>query len=146
MSKQLMTKKAVLVFSLIGGLMLAALAADNLNTSRAAVETVVQNKCATVTSTDIVKSIYRQIKTRYDGQQSHINVRVKDNVVTLEGWATTKAVKRAIEQYAKRTACVKRVVNNLTIGIGGGCGPGQIKCGDICISSQSECNIGMPEN
>ena len=130
----------------MGCLMLAAIFAFNVDSTHAVVMATVENKCATVTSVDIVKSIYAQMKIKYDGQKSHINVRVKDNIVTLEGWATTKEVKKEIEKYAKKTKCVKKVVNTLAVGVTGGCGPGQIKCGDICISSQSECNIGMPEN
>ncbi len=97
--------------------------------------------CAKTTDADIVKAIYDKIKVKYDNHLIHVNVRIKDNVVTLEGWATTKNVRKEIEKYAKKTNCVKTVVNNLTIGAGGGCGPGQKKCGGICIPSGETCNI-----
>ncbi len=139
MSKQLMTKKAVLVFSLMVCFTLATIAAFGVNPIHA-------TAVADCDNVAVVKSIYKQIKVKYDGQKSHINVRIKDNILTLEGWVTTKAVKKEIEKYAKKTKCVKMVENKLGVGAGAGCGPGQIKCGDICISSQSECNIGMPEN
>lgn len=97
--------------------------------------------CSKMTEAEIVKSIYDKMKVKYDDQIIHINVRVKDNVVTLEGWATTKKVKKEIEKIAKKTDCVKKVVNNLTIGVSGGCGPGQKRCGGICIPSDETCNI-----
>jgi hypothetical protein len=97
--------------------------------------------CAKVSDDDIVKAIYEKINGKYANQQNHINVRIKDNVVTLEGWATTKSVKKEIEKYAKKASCVKKVANNLTVGVAGGCSPGQKKCGGICIDSAETCNI-----
>ncbi|MDQ3180319.1 MAG: BON domain-containing protein [Acidobacteriota bacterium] len=97
--------------------------------------------CTQVTDADTVKAIYDKIKIKYANQTKHINVRIKDNTVTLEGWATTKGVSKEIEKYAKKTNCVKKVVNNLLIGKGGGCGPGTKKCGGICIDETEECNI-----
>lgn len=97
--------------------------------------------CSKTTEADIVKAIYDKIKVKYESQIIHINVRVKDNVVTLEGWATTKNVRKDVENYAKKIKCVKKVVNKLTIGVGGGCGPGTKRCGDICIPDTETCNI-----
>ncbi|MGI9056797.1 MAG: BON domain-containing protein [Pyrinomonadaceae bacterium] len=97
--------------------------------------------CSKMTEADLVKAIYDKIKVKYDNQIIHINVRVKDNVVTLEGWATTKNVRKEIEKIAKKIKCVKKVDNKLTVGIGGGCSPGQKKCGDICIPNGETCNI-----
>jgi BON domain len=97
--------------------------------------------CSKTTDDQIVSSIYAKIKVKYEAQMDHINVRITDGVVTLEGWATTKSVKKDIEKYAKKTGCVKSVLNMLTIGIGGGCGPGEKPCGGICIPSSAKCNI-----
>lgn len=97
--------------------------------------------CSKTTNAETVDVIYNKIKVKYGAQMSHINVRIKDGVVTLEGWATTKGVKKDIEKFAKKTSCVKKVMNNLTIGVGGGCGPGQKPCGSICIPSDEPCNI-----
>lgn len=99
--------------------------------------------CAQVTDADTVEAIYDKIKIKYDVQAKHINVRIKDNVVTLEGWATTKGVRKDIEKYAKKTSCVKKVVNDLSVGAGGGCAPGQKRCGGACIGSKEECNITL---
>jgi len=99
--------------------------------------------CAKISDADIVKAIYDKIGVKYAGQKKHINVRITDNVITLEGWATTKSVRKEIEKYAKKTNCAKKkkIANNLTIGVSGGCGPGQKQCGDICIGTKESCNI-----
>jgi hypothetical protein len=97
--------------------------------------------CSKTTDAMIVDAIYAKMKVKYEAQMSHVNVRIKDGVVTLEGWATTKGVKKDIEKFAKKTGCVKSVVSNLTIGVGGGCGPGTKPCGDICIPTNEPCNI-----
>ena len=97
--------------------------------------------CSKTTDDQMVDSIYAKIKAKYEGQMKHINVRISGGVVTLEGWATTKGVKKDIEKLAKKTGCVKSVVSNLTIGVGGGCGPGTKPCGDTCIGSSERCNI-----
>ena len=129
MTKKSMVKMALLGFSLIlmGNLGVLAQKTD----------------CSKMTDTQIVNAIYKKIKVKYASQIRHINVRIRGGVVTLEGWATTKSVRKEIENFAKKTSCVKRVINNLTVGVGGGCGPGQKQCGDICISDKETCNICM---
>jgi len=98
--------------------------------------------CSKMTDADIVKAIYDKIKVKYDSQIIHINVRVKEKVVTLEGWATTKGVRKEIEKYVKKIKCVKKPpVNNLAVSISGGCGPGTKKCGGTCIPEEETCNI-----
>ena len=97
--------------------------------------------CSKTTDDQMVDSIYAKIKAKYEGQMKHINVRISGGVVTLEGWATTKGVKKDIEKFAKKTGCVKSVTNKLAIGVGGGCGPGEKPCGDTCIGSSERCNI-----
>jgi hypothetical protein len=102
--------------------------------------------CTKMTSEEMVSAIYAKIETKYAGQTSHINVTVTDGVVKLQGWVTEKKVRKEIEKFAKKTACVKKVDNQLTIGIGGGCGPGQKTCGDICIPTTETCNIRTKGN
>ena len=97
--------------------------------------------CNKMTDDEIVQAIYDKIKVKYGDQIEHINVRVRDKVVTLEGWTTTEKVKKEIEGYAKKIKCINCVVNKLTIGIGGGCGPGTKPCGSICIPESERCNI-----
>ena len=97
--------------------------------------------CSKMTDADIVKSIYDKIAVKYEAQIIHINVTITDGVVKLDGWATTKNVRKDIKKYAKKMKCVKKVTNNLTIGVGGGCGPGSKTCGGICIPSTDTCNI-----
>lgn len=129
MTKKSMLKMALVGFSLILMCNLGALAQ--------------KTDCSKMTDAEIVNAIYKKIKVKYAAQIRHINVRITGGVVTLEGWATAKSVKKEIEKFAKKTSCVKKVVNNLTVGIGGGCGPGQKQCGDICIGDKETCNICM---
>jgi osmotically-inducible protein OsmY len=97
--------------------------------------------CSKTTDEEIVKAIYEKIKVKYADQIKHINVRSKDGVVTIEGWVTTEKIKKDIGKIAKKVKCVKQVINELTIGKGGGCGPGMKQCGDICIPEKETCNI-----
>ncbi|MEQ1765412.1 MAG: BON domain-containing protein [Pyrinomonadaceae bacterium] len=98
--------------------------------------------CSATTDDALVASIMAKIKVKYASQMNHINVRSKDKVVTLEGWVTTKRIKGEIEKIAKNTPCVNKKVNNImTIGVGGGCGPGTKPCGTICIPEDEKCNI-----
>jgi osmotically-inducible protein OsmY len=98
--------------------------------------------CTKTTDADIVKAIYDEMKKKpdYEKQMIHVNVVSKDGVVTLQGWATTAKIKKAIEKIARKNKCVKSVVNQLGDGPVG-CGPGQKKCGDICIGIEDTCNI-----
>jgi osmotically-inducible protein OsmY len=102
-----------------------------------------KNDCTKTTDADIVKAIYDQMKKKpdYEKQILHVNVTSKDGVVTLEGWATSEKIKKAIEKIAKKTKCVKQVVSKLELSAGVGCGPGQKKCGDICIATEETCSI-----
>ena len=127
MKKQSMIKIALVVFAMIVVSSVGALAQ--------------KPDCSKTTDADIVSAVYSKIKVKYESQRQHINVRSSDGVVTIEGWATTKSVRKDIEKLAKKTSCVKSVVNTLTVGVGGGCGPGQRKCGSICIGSGDTCNI-----
>ena len=127
MKKQSMIKIALVVFAMILVSGVGALAQ--------------KPDCSKTTDADIVSAVYSKIKVKYESQRQHINVRSSDGVVTIEGWATTKSVRKDIEKLAKKTSCVKSVVNTLTVGVGGGCGPGQRKCGSICIGSGATCNI-----
>lgn len=99
--------------------------------------------CATATEADIAKSIYEKISVKYADQKKHVNVSFKAGVITLRGWVTTAAAKKAIEKFAKQTSCVKSVTSKLGVGVKTGCGPGQKQCGDICIPDDENCNILM---
>lgn len=97
--------------------------------------------CPTPDDAAIVKEIMDKMKPKYKSQMRHVNVRSKDGVVTLEGWVTTKSVRSAIERIAGSTKCVRSITNKLGVGIRSGCGPGQKKCGEICIPTGESCNI-----
>lgn len=137
-------KTLIAVFSLMLIFSVGAIAQTDNNQSKNS-----KNKktdCAQVSDADLVKAIYDKIKVKYAGQMRQVNVRSAGGVVTLEGWTTKKGIRKEIEKYAKKTNCVKSVVNKLTVGIPGGCGPGQKKCGDICIDERADCNISGIEN
>lgn len=103
--------------------------------------------CNATTDAQIVTEIMGKIKLKYASQMNHINVRSTDRVVTVEGWVTTKKIKGEIDKIVKKAKCVKtkEVKNILTIGVGGGCGPGTKPCGTICIPKGEACNIGELE-
>jgi osmotically-inducible protein OsmY len=101
--------------------------------------------CSKKTDAEIVEAIYAKMN-KYEDQKEHINVRVKDGVATLEGWAAKERDKKAIEKIAMKIKCVKSVVNNLKIGAGGGCAAGQKPCGGICIDEAETCNIKTKGN
>lgn len=100
--------------------------------------------CTKRTDAEIVSSVYQNIKVKSSSEMAHVNVTSNNGVVTIRGYATTKSAKKAIENAAKKTACVKRVVSHLTVGSSGGCGPGQKPCGEICIPIDETCTIQGP--
>ena len=100
--------------------------------------------CAKRTDRHLAKDIKRRVKAdrQFDNQRHHVNVSVKDRVVTLEGYVVGTEAVTTLEKYASETACVTKVVNRLTSGgFSGGCGPGQKRCGDICIEQTSTCSL-----
>ena len=99
--------------------------------------------CAAKTDADLVKAIKEKLSAKYESQMNHINVHVQDHEVFLEGWVTTEKIKKDIEKIVKKVKCVKKINNNLKIGVGGGCDLATQKpCGDICIPKNQTCNIG----
>lgn len=97
--------------------------------------------CSTMTDDEIVRVIYEKIKVKYENHMRRVNVVSQDRVVTLQGWASTKTIRKEIEKIAKKAACVKKVKNDLSTGVPAGCPPGSKPCGDTCIPSGDKCNI-----
>ncbi len=97
--------------------------------------------CSQKTANEIVIAIYDKVKVKYADQISHVNIRINAGTVTIEGWVNSKKAKKEIEKLAKKSDCVMKVVNDLTVGKGGGCGPGTRECGGTCISEKSACNV-----
>jgi BON domain len=101
--------------------------------------------CSKMTDDQIVQAIYDKIKVKYPDRMQRINVRIKDKVVTIEGWVTSTKAKKEIEGYATKIKCVKKgkfkVENKLGTSIPGGCTPGTKPCGSICIPEGERCNI-----
>lgn len=97
--------------------------------------------CSKTTDAEIVSAIYDKIEAKYPALMKKINVRIDKGVVTLEGWVNLDEVKKDIKKLAKQVKCVKKIKNDLKVGIGTGCGPGQKACGDICIGTTQTCNV-----
>lgn len=137
MTKKSMVKTALAIFSLILVFNLGGYAQ--------------KKNCSEMTDDEIISAIYDEIEAAYPDQMDHINIRITDGVLTLEGWVTTKKVRKKIYKFAKRYKskkkykkegkCVEKIENNLTIGVGGGCNPGQKPCGTICIPINEKCNV-----
>lgn len=127
-----MRYKSILRWSVM---VFAAMAAFNLGAHAQ------KTDCSQKTEKDIVLAIYEKIKVKYASQIRNINLRFKDGTVTIEGWVTTKKISKDIEKMAKKTGCVKKVVNELAIGKSGGCGPGLKECGGGCIPEKETCNV-----
>lgn len=101
--------------------------------------------CSKMSDTDLIIAIYQNLQTKYADEIKHINITITDGVVKLDGWATTEKIKKNIEKMVKKMKCVKSVLNELTIGKGGGCAPGFKECGGACIPEKDPCNICLIE-
>ena len=96
--------------------------------------------CTQTTDAQITEAANTAIKAKYESQLTHISVQVKDKIVTITGWVTTKTIRKDIEKMVKKTSCVKKVVNKLTTGIGGGCPDGTQPCNGTCIPNSETCS------
>jgi BON domain len=97
--------------------------------------------CTKTSEEEIISAIYGKIEAKYPTLMNKINVRIDNGVVTLEGWVNLKEVKKDIQKLAKTIPCVKKIKNELKVGIATGCGSNQKRCGDICIGLNEKCNI-----
>jgi hypothetical protein len=102
--------------------------------------------CSQKTDNEIVMAIYDNVKVKYADQIKHVNISIDTGTVTIEGWVNSKKAKKEIEKFAKKSECVIKVINDLKIGRGGGCGPGTKECGGACISEKSACNICLADS
>ena len=100
--------------------------------------------CAKVSDRRLTRDFKRRVRAdrQFNEQRRHINVSIRDRVLTLEGRVSSMDASAALEKYAYGLGCVTKVENRLTTQtLVGGCGPGQKRCGDICIDQTSQCNI-----
>ena len=100
--------------------------------------------CAKISDRRLVKNFKKRVRAdrQFDDQRRHINVSIRDRVVTLEGRVSAADASAALEKYAYELGCVTKVANRLTTQtLVGGCAPGQKLCGDICIDRTSQCNL-----
>ncbi len=97
--------------------------------------------CCSMTDAELVDFVYSKLKPKYADQLDHVNVRIKDRVVTIEGWVAKDKMKIDIAKLLMKIKCFKSVNNLLTIGISGGCPTGTKPCGGACIPEAETCNI-----
>jgi hypothetical protein len=97
--------------------------------------------CSSRTDEQIVREVYARIKEKYPSAVKNINVVSTGGVVKLQGWVANEKTLKKIESIVKKTKCVKQVVNELSAGKTGGCGPGQKECGGACIPEKDPCNV-----
>lgn len=144
MSKKSALQVAVIAVVLMTLLSFEALFSGNVQPAEAKVMNVQQPNCAATTNADLVKAVKESLSadSQIKDQMRHLNVSVKNRIVTLEGWLDGKATVSKAIVIARKTKCVRKVINRLKIQGGGSCGPGQQICGDICIDKRSECTIG----
>jgi osmotically-inducible protein OsmY len=110
---------------------------------------VSQTGCSKTPDADLVQAIKEkfQADAEIKDQMQHVNISVKKQGVTLEGWLDGKETVTKAVAIAKKTNCVKKLTSRLKEKGGGSCGPGQRQCGDICIDKTSACTITVePSN
>jgi hypothetical protein len=97
--------------------------------------------CCSMTDAELVDFVYAKLKPKFADQLNHVNIRIKDRVLTVEGWVAKDKMKTDIEKIISKIKCLKSFKSTLTIGVGGGCPPGTKPCGDACILESETCNI-----
>jgi hypothetical protein len=112
-------------------------------------------QCETVADEEITKEIYSKIAGNKSlaAQTEHINVSTTNRVVKLIGWTDTKNDYDTLIKLVSSTKCVKMINTQLFDEVPppadsplrqspeGGCGPGMISCGDICIPEGDKCGL-----
>jgi osmotically-inducible protein OsmY len=132
----------------VGLLLWSATARTNVGLAQAIAQTpaqsAAQTPCTATTDAQLVAAIQEKIKAdhRFDDQWRHINVSLRNRIVTLRGWAMGSQQVRDLIRLARTTRCVRRVVNKLRpFRSNLGCMPGQKRCGDLCIDMSETCNL-----
>ena len=99
--------------------------------------------CSKLTDKEIVKAIYMKLLEKYP-DLDHMALTLEDGTLTIHGWVANKKqrknIEKIIKRYMKDTKCIKVIVNNLTIGISGGCSGKQIECNGVCIPQNQICH------
>jgi hypothetical protein len=127
--KQMMNKSILKITLLVFSLMLVC-----------SLETKAQD-CCKLTDAELVDFVYAKLKPKFADQLNHVNIRIKDRVLTIEGWVAKDKMKTDIEKIISKIKCLKSFTSTLTIGVGGGCPDGTVPCGATCIPAGETCNI-----
>lgn len=133
----------LVIFALTLFLSVSVSASNKDKKSKAGKVKTFQTDCSKTTDAEIVQAIKEQFEADAEikEQMNHINISVKNRIVTLEGWLDGKELTTKAAAIAKKVKCVKKVISKLKEKGGGSCGPGQKPCGDICIDKKSNCTI-----
>src|SRR2546423_6645596 len=69
--------------------------------------------CAKISDRRLVKNFKKRVRAerQFDNQRRHINVSIRDRVVTLEGRVSSTDASAALEKYAYELGCVTKVEN-----------------------------------
>ena len=128
----------------IGVLGLACGKMEGNNTNTTASPTPTPDPCAAVKDGTIVDSIYGKLIKDPDifPVIKQINVTATAGAVTVTGWVNGATIATKVLDIVKSAACVKSVdssqfydhtPNPTQPDSLGACGPGLIRCGDICV-------------
>lgn len=99
--------------------------------------------CSKLTDQEIVNAIYAKLLEKYP-DLDHMNLSLVDGTLTISGWVANKKqrkdIEKIIKRYQKDTSCISVIVNDLSIGIVGGCSGKQKECNGVCIPENQVCN------
>lgn len=144
MLKKIPVKRLALTLILALVLFMGAVATPN------AVRLMADLQGAATPATDcsdaaLTKAIYNKLRADnlFKDRLNHINVSVKNKVVTLNGDAVGKGAVAKAGKLAQ-VACVTKVNNKLKSAHKVGCEDGKKPCGDECIDKNQDCNLPPP--
>ena len=144
----MLRKSVTLVFTIVVValflLSFSSLAANGLRKETKPIAATPKPDCSKTSNADIVKAIKEHLQADPDlaPEMSHLNVSVKKKTVKLEGWLSDKTLIAKAVAIARKSHCVKKVIDKLKEQGGTVCGPGQRPCNGFCIDKSSACNSG----
>ena len=121
------------------------------------VQPAMGQSCDGMSDDDVVARIYAKIDADKNiaDQKAHFNISFMNGAAILVGWMNNKSDYDQVLEYVNKTAyelpkgCMTKInINNFWesesmapagLKAGGGCGPGTIQCGEICIPSGEKC-------
>jgi len=123
----------------------------------AGVQPALGQACGKMSDDDVVAKIYEKIDAdeKIAAQKAHFNISYINGTAILIGWANDRDDYNKIYGFVNKTAyelplgCISKINTNnfweseaeapAGLKAGGGCGPGTVQCGEICIPSGEKC-------